>query len=157
MAAFLYNTNDTRDICTYDLKLKVNHTRYYLNCYLNFWIFPTLQCTGVAVESLRQSNWCCFFTTNPIGVKSGSNVLIHKPEVKTRCLFGFDPETSCAQCLSSRQYHVIELAYVSNGFSYTVTGVFLNIVLSGDLCAQIGGTCYGLLHKWEGKSQYCIL
>ena len=33
--------------------------------------------------------------------------------------------------------------YVSNGISYTVTDVFLNIVLSGDLCAQIGGTCLG--------------
>ena len=61
-------------------------------------IFVILQCTGVAVENIEQSQWCCFFTENLIGVKSGSNVLIHKPEVQTGCLFGFDPDTNCSQC-----------------------------------------------------------
>ena len=102
--------------------------------------FPTIiQCTGVAVENLQQSSWCCFFTENPIGVKFGSNVLIHKPEVQIGCLFGFDPETNCSQCLSSQRYDVI-MTYLSNGQSRS--DVFINIVLSGDLCTQIGGTIF---------------
>ena len=96
-----------------------------------------IQCTGVAVESLRESGWCCFFTENPIVVKSGTNVLIHKPEVQTGCLFGFDPEGNCSQCLATQRYD-LELTYLSDGQSRN--DVFLNIVLSGDLCTRIGGT-----------------
>ena len=98
----------------------------------------------MAVERFQESNWCCFFTANPIGVKSGSNVLIHKPEVQTGCLFGFDPETKCAECLPNRRYNAIELVFVSSGLPYN--GVFMDIILSGDLCTQIGGIfCYGYL------------
>ena len=89
------------------------------------------------MKSTQQTSWCCFFTENPIGVKSGSNVLIHKPEVLTGCLLGFDPETNCEQCLSSRRYDVT-MMYLSDGISRS--DVFMNIVLSGDLCTQIGGT-----------------
>ena len=81
----------------------------------------------------------------PIGVKSGTNVLIHKPEVQTGCLFGFDPQKNCSQCLTSQRYDV-ELTYLSNGQSRS--DVFMNIALSGDLCTQIGGKlCYGLSTK----------
>ena len=100
-------------------------------------VFVKLQCTGVAVEKFQQSSWCCFFTENPIAVKSGTNVLIHKPEVQTRCLFGFDLETSCSQCLSSMRYDVT-MMYLSNGQSRK--DVFFNIVLNGDLCTRIKGT-----------------
>ena len=89
------------------------------------------------MENFQQSNWCCFFTENPIGVKSGSNVLIHKPEMQTGCLFGFDLDTNCSRCLSSRRYGVT-MMYLNNGQSRN--DVFFNIVLSGDMCTQIGGT-----------------
>ena len=89
------------------------------------------------MKNTLHSNWCCFFTENPIGVKFGSNVLIHKPEVQTGCLFGFDPETNCAGCLSSRRYDVTMMC-LSDGFSRS--DVFMNIMLSGDLCTQIEGT-----------------
>ena len=94
----------------------------------------------MAVESLRESSWCCFFTENPIGVKSGSSILIHKPEVQSGCLFGFDPDTNCSQCLSSRRYDV-ELTYLTDGQSRN--DVFLNIILSRDMCTQISGNRSG--------------
>ena len=110
----------------------------------------SIQCTGAVVDNFVHSSWCCFFTENPIGVKSGSNVLIHKPEVQTGCLFGFDPEANCAQCLSSQRYDV-ELMYLSNG--QFRNDVFMNIILSGDLCTQIGGTSLDYCHN--NISKFC--
>ena len=89
----------------------------------------------MAVENIQQSSWCCFFTANPIGVKSGSNVLIHKPEVQIGCVFGFDSDTNCTYCATSRRYN---LSIVDNG---TVEGAFsLVITFSGDQCTQFQGT-----------------
>ena len=114
-----------------------------------------IQCTGVAVERFQQSSWCCFFTENPIDVKSGSNVLIHKPEVQTGCLFGFDPETNCTRCLSIRRYDVTVM-YLSNGQS--TNDVFFNIVLSGPLCMQIGGTILILSKMFQFFTKcYCSI
>ena len=83
------------------------------------------------MENTLKSSWCCFFTENPIGVKSGSNVLIHKPEVQTRCVFGFDPETNCSHCAASRRYniHIVDNGMVQDTFSLTIT-------FSGDQCTQ---------------------
>ena len=88
----------------------------------------------MAVENIQQSSWCCFFTENPIGVKSGSNVLIHKPEVQTGCVYGFDPDTNCTYCTTSQRYN---LNIIDNG---TVEGAFsLVITFSGDQCTQFQG------------------
>ena len=94
------------------------------------------QCFGVALDNFQHSSWCCLFTENPIGLKSGSNILIHKPEVQTGCLFGFDPDRNCSQCLSSQRYNLHYTLLKDRSSHSTV----VNILLSGDLCTQIGGT-----------------
>ena len=99
------------------------------------------QCTGVAVERFQQSSWCCFFSENPIGVKSGSNILIHKPEVQTGCLFGFDTRTNCSKCAT-------DLGYDVSIFNGTLEEVFpLTITFSGDECTQIRGIFSWLLFR----------
>ena len=78
------------------------------------------------MESTQHSSWCCFFTENPIGVKLGSNVLIQKPEVQTGCLFGFNPETNCAQCLFGfdPQTDLIHKVHVSGHPPITMISVY---------------------------------
>ena len=39
---------------------------------------------------------------NPTGVIPGDNMLYHKPHVCTECMFGFDAETGCTDCIANK-------------------------------------------------------
>ena len=58
------------------------------------------QCTGVAVENIHNTNWCCYMYENPIKVNPGNDVILNKPNISTECEnSGYDIKSSCKGCL----------------------------------------------------------
>ena len=90
----------------------------------------------MVLENDNQTSWCCYFTNNPIGTRSGQNTLMLKPAIQTLCLFGFDPEENCAQCITDHMYIVPIFQFASGT---TIINGRITISLSGVLCTQITG------------------
>ena len=79
---------------------------------------------------------------NPIGTRSGQDTLMLKPAIQTQCLFGFDPEHNCAQCMRNIIYSAPALTFM-NGYTMATT---ITINLNGDLCTQITGQPNKVIH-----------
>ena len=72
------------------------------------------QFTGVVIETILWPTWYCLITDNLIKILPGNNVILHKPNISTKCknsgydvkssckgcrLLRYDPEQKCSECL----------------------------------------------------------
>ena len=84
---------------------------------------------------------CCYLTKDPVPFAPGNSTLYVRNDVKTTCMFGYDPSTGCKQCL---QGYRVSANYTTN-FSVSLKFLEFNLNFVGRLCSEITGTNYTVL------------
>ena len=98
--------------------------------------FLVLQYKGVATANKFTTTWCCMLFSDPIGVAQGDNVLLHYKTVQTECMFGFDPNSACNQCITNKFWAG---SFKEIKPSTEWIAIDFKLTSTGDRCTQIKG------------------